>query len=734
MKSWFGFLLIALALLAQVSGVQADAIDDQYVRIYNIIQEADALISGGQSVEAVAKYSEAQQNLLRFQRMYPSWNTAVVAFRLNYLASRIPETPAARAPGAPSSALQPANTSVGNAPSSPASKPSALVPATHPQTPSAPPIVIPAADRSVSGPVPAVNPGRPAQPPVNEQVSDAEMTSLKDQLRQLQADKILLEAKLKEALTAMPAATDPREIAKAEERVKSLLKENELLKVDLEQVKGRVNKTGADPAALQKAQKDLVEANRRLTEQTEKANLLTVEKNALQAKLKTMEPNAWNAAALDATRKALEEANRQIMTQREAANKLAAEKAGLETKLKNMTAEVDAAGALRAENQVLKKQLADLRSSKGAAPGGAPADSKQIAEAQAQIAALRSDKEILQLEKLALEDRLKKLSSKMPSSGVLASGSSRSDDAARIGRLELERDDLQKKLEAATKNLSGRSGNEAEVARVQELENQLGALRARLEVFEARQVPYTPEELALFKKPDVTIAANANKANDPNADDANKGKKPLRELPAGSATLVAEADRYFTMKQYDKAEDRYLQVLRKDERNVPTLANLAAIQLEMNHLDEAEKHIKQAITIAPEDAYSLSILGYLKFRQNKYDDALDALSKAARLDPQNAQIQNYLGITLSQKGMRGAAETALRKAIQIEPGYGSAHHNLAVIYATQKPPLIELARWHYQKALHAGHPRNSQLEQLFDGGKGQEDHSVPKTASSGAGQ
>jgi len=64
--------------------------------------------------------------------------------------------------------------------------------------------------------------------------------------------------------------------------------------------------------------------------------------------------------------------------------------------------------------------------------------------------------------------------------------------------------------------------------------------------------------------------------------------------------------------------------------------------------------------------------------------------------------------------MRGAAETALRKAIQLEPNHASAHHNLAVIYLTQKPPLVELAKWHYQKALANGHPRNSDLEKLLD--------------------
>ena len=65
--------------------------------------------------------------------------------------------------------------------------------------------------------------------------------------------------------------------------------------------------------------------------------------------------------------------------------------------------------------------------------------------------------------------------------------------------------------------------------------------------------------------------------------------------------------------------------------------------------------------------------------------------------------------------MRGPAETALRKAIQLDPGNASAHHNLAVVYLTQKPPLIELAKWHYQKALAAGHPRSAQIEKMFDG-------------------
>jgi len=65
---------------------------------------------------------------------------------------------------------------------------------------------------------------------------------------------------------------------------------------------------------------------------------------------------------------------------------------------------------------------------------------------------------------------------------------------------------------------------------------------------------------------------------------------------------------------------------------------------------------------------------------------------------------------LSHKGLRTQAEAALRKAIELNPDYPAAHNNLAAIYISATPPLVELARWHYQKALQAGQPHNPELE------------------------
>ena len=44
-----------------------------------------------------------------------------------------------------------------------------------------------------------------------------------------------------------------------------------------------------------------------------------------------------------------------------------------------------------------------------------------------------------------------------------------------------------------------------------------------------------------------------------------------------------------------------------------------------------------------------------------------------------------------------------------------AHYMLAEIYTLQQPPFVQLAQWHYNKALEGGVPRNEQLENLMKG-------------------
>src|SRR5688572_9458060 len=131
--------------------------------------------------------------------------------------------------------------------------------------------------------------------------------------------------------------------------------------------------------------------------------------------------------------------------------------------------------------------------------------------------------------------------------------------------------------------------------------DEITKLRARLEVLEAKKVPFTQEELALMdqKLPKLATPVDAQPA------------KQTRELPAGAGLLIAQAQRAFAARRFEEAEQKYQEVLKMDEGNPVSLANLAAIQLELQKREEAEANLKKALSAAPDDAYSLSLMGML---------------------------------------------------------------------------------------------------------------------------
>ena len=617
-KQMFALVILLLAAGLTPALAQSDA-DDQYLVIYSLLQQADNLADSGQPQRALAQYAEVQTELQKFQKVFPDWNPNIVNFRLKYLAGKIADVTTALP--APVKAPIPAAT---NAPGRPAA----------------------VAD---AGPGTA-----PAQP-------DAEVTDLRNQLQQLQADNTTLAAKLKEALSVQPAAIDSRELDRARRQIESLTKENDLLKADLSQGKTRTNVVTltADSAALKELQAALVEANQKLAAQMERADRLALENQALQSRVQTL------------------------------------------------MASPDALAALRAENEVLKKQIAELKVAAAKAP-----DSTRIQDderqAQLQLIAFQSQTQIWKLEKVALENKLKKSQAAVAATTpvpapapAVAPSSDQGKNEARIQDLTRERDDLLAQLGEANKKLIAQP-KKSESPLVAALTTEVETLRGRLAVDEAQPVPYTAEELALFNTPAPAVAPVV-------------AQKTSTQMPAGTAALVVQAQSFFAQRQFGRAETNYQHVLEQDSNNVIVLGNLAAIEVEEGKLDEAENHLKAALALKPDDSFNLSRLGYLKFQQEKYDDALDALGRAAKLDPQNPEIQNYLGVALSHKGLRVQAETALRKAVQIDPNYAAAQNNLAVIYLSQKPPLLQLARWHYQKALDAGQPRNPDLEKALAG-------------------
>jgi Flp pilus assembly protein TadD/predicted nucleic acid-binding Zn-ribbon protein len=249
------------------------------------------------------------------------------------------------------------------------------------------------------------------------------------------------------------------------------------------------------------------------------------------------------------------------------------------------------------------------------------------------------------------------------------------------------------------------------------------ALKNQMEVLSSPLVALTDEEQGMLK-----VSAPSLVAADPGSGAGNaptisgSPEKPASpesyaekpRIPDEFKDIAAKATALYNEKKFEEAAAAYQQILTKYPQSIYALSNLGVVRFQQQKYPDAERVLREAIRVAPNDAFSHSVLGIALVQQEKYDDAIQVLSRAVALDPNDAKTRNYLGISSSHRGLQEAAEQECRKAIELDEGYADAHFNLAVIYATQKPPSKELAKRHYTRALELGVPKDPELERLLN--------------------
>jgi Flp pilus assembly protein TadD len=173
--------------------------------------------------------------------------------------------------------------------------------------------------------------------------------------------------------------------------------------------------------------------------------------------------------------------------------------------------------------------------------------------------------------------------------------------------------------------------------------------------------------------------------------------------------LLREAQRALAGHDVGAAADFYALVLVREPNHALAAVNLGVIRYQQGRLDDAV----QVLRLAPDDGRSRALLGIILFRQGQLEAALVELQRAIELVPDNSEAHNFLGITLSEKGRAVEGEREVRRALELKPGYADAHMNLALLYARQSPPRVELARWHYRRAVALGAAPDPALEVLL---------------------
>lgn len=307
----FAWVILALGLALGQGRSYAAGADDLFIAIYNLIQQADAKAESGAASEASEAYAKAQEDLRSLQRQYPTWNERVVNYRLRYVGERL-------------------NTLKSAAQSGLAKSDPAKSPGTSTNTP-------------------------PTLSPTGEVIT--QFNALNDQIQRLAAEKNLLEAKLREALTAQPAPVDPRQLQQAVERITSLQQTNKVLLGKLEEQE-RERKNLVEKVVAEEAQKALNEANRQLLEQRLAASKAEKAKSEIEAQLKQLQEGSLKK--LEGENSALKQQVTELKADTEKGRQVA-ELAGKLGKLQNQLEDLKKQNdSLAAEKAALEKHLSDI--------------------------------------------------------------------------------------------------------------------------------------------------------------------------------------------------------------------------------------------------------------------------------------------------------------------------------------------------------------------------------------
>ena len=290
-------------------------------------------------------------------------------------------------------------------------------------------------------------------------------------------------------------------------------------------------------------------------------------------------------------------------------------------------------------------------------------------------------------------------------------------------RLEIRSDTLNDKINELAKPTLQLTAAEQEMLKspvVTLLHTDSTTMTASIEVLKPQTDPTVGPgtDAATESAPAADSTAAASDETSTAAPTETASPEPPAPREAETAALVAEAREAFVNGNFAKAEELYQKFVEQQPDNVVALANLGVAQFRQGKLTAAQLALERAIKADPNDAFSLTTLGAVMIEQDRIDDAIGYLERANEAQADDPITLNYLGVASSQVGQFGKAEQSLRRAITVKPEYAEAHFNLAVIYATAKPPSIALAKRHYEKALELGSSPDQRLATMLQSAPG----------------
>lgn len=195
-----------------------------------------------------------------------------------------------------------------------------------------------------------------------------------------------------------------------------------------------------------------------------------------------------------------------------------------------------------------------------------------------------------------------------------------------------------------------------------------------------------------------------------------EAKEPAAKQLSPEATAASKrAVTAMVKRDWDLACKEWKAVLKLEPENAAALSNLGKSEYQRQHLKEAKEALEKAVALRPELGDSWIALAMVCQDMGLTMLSISSATRAVHESPADPRLRNGLAVILKRAGWMAAAESELQKTLDLSPDYSEAHFNLAVLYIERKPPSVEMARRHYDRAVELGAARDEVIERQMKG-------------------